>query len=390
MEKPIVACWSSVAYGAFMNAWRREMTSLGWNAELRHHVSEREYRDAKSTFARLKMRWRCYVGYPLKLIRENRRGPERIAVVCSNTFFAPGISSHFSKKRVRTIHLMYDLFPEVLITAGKIREGGLVDRLILAWQRATYRKSAANVFLGERLLSYAEVRHGKIPRSIVIPVGAEGAFFRDKPPAFRESGAKPVVYYGGNYGRMHEIDTILAALADEVCANAVIWRFQGNGPAFPALETAKAAGEISQKIVLGGNLPDAEWTAAMLGADIALVTMLSGAEKVLMPSKTYSALVAGQAILAIAPLASDLADLVLKHDCGWVVEPESLAVGRPEHGVAGLKALIARLAKSPDEILQKRRNAYHAGHEHYDMTVVAKQWDALLRNLATTESATLV
>ena len=159
------------------------------------------------------------------------------------------------------------------------------------------------------------------------------------------------------------------------------WRFQGNGPVFPRLEQAKSEGRLSPGVILGGNLPDADWTEAMLGADIALVTMLPGAEKVLMPSKTYSALVAGQAILAIAPRASDLADLVLKHDCGWVIEPESIAAGRPDAGVAGLKSLLKRLAAHPGEIQRKRENAYRAGHEHYDMAVVARQWDALLRSL---------
>ena len=63
----------------------------------------------------------------------------------------------------------------------------------------------------------------------------------------------------------------------------------------------------------------------MLRAQVALVTIAPGAERVVMPSKTYSALVAGQAILAICRRESDLADLVRQHDCGWVVEP-----GNPE------------------------------------------------------------
>ena len=134
-------------------------------------------------------------------------------------------------------------------------------------------------------------------------------------------------------------------------------------------------------VELGGNLPNAEWVPAMLNADIALVTMIPGAERVVMPSKTYSALVAGQAILAVAPRDSDLADLVIKHDCGWVIEPESLAKGRPGHGVAGLTALLAHLAEHPDEVLRKRENAYRAGHEHYDMSVIARQWDSLLKRV---------
>ena len=54
------------------------MRDLGWDAELRHHVSEREaYRDAKSISGRAKMRWRCYdVGYPFRLLTEGLRWAE--------------------------------------------------------------------------------------------------------------------------------------------------------------------------------------------------------------------------------------------------------------------------------------------------------------------------
>jgi len=38
--------------------------------------------------------------------------------------------------------------------------------------------------------------------------------------------------------------------------------------------------------------------------------MAPGAEQVVMPSKTYSAMMAGQAVLAIAPEESDLVDLI--------------------------------------------------------------------------------
>jgi hypothetical protein len=57
-----------------------------------------------------------------------------------------------------------------------------------------------------------------------------------------------------------------------------------------------------------------------------------------MPSKTYSAMMAGQAILAIAPEDSDLVDLIKAADCGWFVEPGD---------VAGLAAVIDAISSSP-------------------------------------------
>jgi len=56
--------------------------------------------------------------------------------------------------------------------------------------------------------------------------------------------------------------------------------------------------------------------------------MTPGAEQVVMPSKTYSAMMVGQAILAIALVESDLVDLIKTAGCGWCVEPGGLKVAR--------------------------------------------------------------
>ena len=80
------------------------------------------------------------------------------------------------------------------------------------------------------------------------------------------------------------------------------------------------------------KFPCISWVRA---EEVAMVTMISGAENVVLPSKTYSAMAAGQAILAIAP--------------------EAL------HG--------------------KRCRALSATRQYYDVKVVAKQWADLFENL---------
>lgn len=366
-----------------MRAWAREMHRLGYDTELRWQVDENDYRTAKTRWQRLAMRWRCYISYPLNLLWRCRRGPARISIITSNTFYAPGLVALTCAKGVTPIHLVYDLFPDALEADGAWRQNGLASKLVRRWQSMTFEKSALNVFLGEHLLAHAERTHGKIPRTVIIPVGAEGAFFENHPPQPRPEGQLPVLYYGGNLGRMHDLDTVTGTWAmPGPAGDAFRWRFQGNGVGMARLEALAAKHLLPASVSLGGNLPDAEWTQAMLDADIALVTMKPGAERVVMPSKTYSALVSGQAILAIAPRDSDLAELVTRHDCGWVVEPEALARGRADAGVAGLRSLLERLANAPDEIYAKRLNAFRVGHEHYSMRAVAKDWDAALKTLA--------
>jgi glycosyltransferase involved in cell wall biosynthesis len=120
---------------------------------------------------------------------------------------------------------------------------------------------------------------------------------------------------------------------------------------------------------LCGSFPESEWIEAMTGADVALVTMKPGAEDIVMPSKTYSAMAAGQAILAVCPRESDLADTVTKHDCGWVIEPGD---------VAGLRALLESLPQRAAEVLAKRHNSWNAARECYDQKVLAVRWREVL------------
>jgi len=147
--------------------------------------------------------------------------------------------------------------------------------------------------------------------------------------------------------------------------------FHCSGPGKPVLESAVAAlpGSVRARIRIAGPLGGAEWEWTLLAAQAALVTMAPGAEKVVMPSKTYSAMMAGQAILAICPEPSDLADTVRKADCGWVVAPGD---------VSGLAAALDVMQTRPDLLARKRANARAAALEHYSMPVLAKQWTELL------------
>jgi glycosyltransferase involved in cell wall biosynthesis len=158
----------------------------------------------------------------------------------------------------------------------------------------------------------------------------------------------------------------------------VAWRFHATGAGyarFCAAVRPLLAGDAPPDVTLAGNLPDGAWESAMREADVALVTMKRGAERVLVPSKTYSALAAGQAILAVCPGESDLADLVIRHGCGWVIEPGN---------VEGLARAVRQIAGEPEGLLQRRRRARSAGLEHYGLSVIGRRWAELLRAVACT------
>lgn len=133
----------------------------------------------------------------------------------------------------------------------------------------------------------------------------------------------------------------------------------------------------------------------MLAADVGLITMIPGAEAAVMPSKAYSAIVAGQAILAVCPLDSDLAELVLRHDCGWVVVPAGGRSGESfsfphaavHYGPQGLRDVFHRIVSDRDTLHRKRTNAFLAGHRLFSTQAVARQWHALLAGINSSPAA---
>lgn len=363
-----VEFWSSVEYATFQKGLIHALGAAGWKARDRFQVTQADYWGARSRWERLSLRARTYGVYPLSLaIRYGVARRTSIGVVCTNTFYAPLVAACSARRRsTRLVHWVFDLFPDVLLLAGVIRAGGWQERLLRKMVRTTFDRAAVNIFLGERLREYAVSRFGPIPRSVVIPVGCDARPFADARPETAAVGEPLRILYCGNYGRMHEVDTIVSLLQGGVPADSA-FVFRGNGPSFRCLEAVAGPG-----VHLGGNLEEAEWTREMRRAEVALVTMKAGSEGVVMPSKTYSALAAGQAVLAVCPKRSDLAETIEKHQCGWCVEPGD---------VAGLRALVERLAGDRAGVLLRRKNAWQAGQTVFDQKALAGQWTSVFSQL---------
>ena len=213
-------------------------------------------------------------------------------------------------------------------------------------------------------------------------------------PEFRIMHPAPTILYCGNFGNLHDSATLFAywqrATSEERRADGgsdaaksgnprgrdgqstsvfrpAQWRFHCSGPKRAEIESMLRSlrQALSESVHLGGGLSRAEWIAAMEAVEVALVTMTRGAEQVVMPSKTYSAMMSGQAILAISPEDSDLVDLIKEADYGWWVEPGD---------VDGLMEAIAVISTEPEQLLEKRECAFRYAHQNFGQDILAKQW----------------
>jgi glycosyltransferase involved in cell wall biosynthesis len=189
------------------------------------------------------------------------------------------------------------------------------------------RTAVANVVVGDRMGEIVRSRGISSDRVHVIPNWCDDEEIRPIPLADndlrREWGLQDrfVVGYSGNLGRGHEFETVLAAAAYLRGEQNITFLFIGGGNRFD--ELARLVGERGlghlfrflpyqnrALLRLSLGVPDVHW--------ISLKPELEG---LIVPSKFYGIAAAGRPMITVTARHGELAQLVLKHRCGLVVEP---------------------------------------------------------------------
>lgn len=264
--------------------------------------------------------------------------------------------------RAKSVHWIMDLYPEIAVALGEIRDGGL-SRILGGMMRRVYRSAAAVVVLDEDM----EKR--------VAPSGAKLVLIR--PWVFssvlevlaRTPEQTPAAWawlYSGNLGRAHEWETLLNAQQIlERRKVGIRLLFQGGGPSRPVAE-ARAREMGLQDCHWAGYLDEAELPASLLRARVLAVTQRPAAQGLLWPSKLGLILSLPRPILWIGPTEGAIAGLLRSHPAAGIFAP-----GDPE-GVADW--LIAQKGDS----LPVSRALDPAMHRK---TALAA-WETLLERLA--------
>ena len=125
-------------------------------------------------------------------------------------------------------------------------------------------------------------------------------------------------------GATHDLLTILEVAKKMNKLNDEFhFLFIGGGVQLEKLTKFKDDNKISNVTFL--PYQDAEVLPySFTSADYGIVSLGSGAEGLSVPSKTFYLLAAGVAIIAITETGSEIENLVIKNNCGLVVQPENI------------------------------------------------------------------
>ncbi|MBA2749084.1 MAG: glycosyltransferase family 4 protein [Tatlockia sp.] len=275
--------------------------------------------------------------------------------------------------------LIYDLYPDVAVELNVV---STKNWLVQSWNwlnKKIWRQAQSIVVLSstmkERVIAKCpevkdkiSVIHNWANPDWIIPLAKQDNWFAQK----HDLVNKFTVMYSGNMGRCHEMDTIMTA-AKQLQNEDIQFVFIGGG--------------AKQQICVQQDLPNCRFLPyqekhilphSLTACDLSLVSISSGMEGLVAPSKLYGILAAGRPVAAICEPHSYLKLLLSEAKCG--------ATFNNGDGT-GLATFIRRLAQDRELAL----NMGTAGREYLESNftpeIIALEYSKLLRQAVKPETS---
>lgn len=219
---------------------------------------------------------------------------------------------------------VWDLYPEVGVQLGIFRNK-MVIGVVKALEDFCLRRARWVQALAEGFMPNLQLRTRSPDRVVLIPPWLDTDAIQplSRLNSFsRENNLDEafVVLYAGNLGFSQGLENVLEAAGLLAGESGIRFVFVGDGPA--RAELVARAEEIGlSNVTFLPFQPRKRLPEVLATADVALVSLLSGVGSGSLPSKTYSYLASGRAILAITDEDSDLWRLVINSQGGKCVQP---------------------------------------------------------------------
>jgi glycosyltransferase involved in cell wall biosynthesis len=273
---------------------------------------------------------------------------------------------------------MMDLYPEVAIATGLLREGSLACKAFRAVDRACLSRADAVVVLGDRMRKRVSSKGCLIRRIESIHVWSDGEEIRPRPatgsPLRSHWGleGKFVILYSGNFGLGHEGQTIFRAMEILRGNPSIQWLFVGGGRKRSILGRFLSESGVTN-VTFRAYQPREALSSTLAVGDVHLVSIDENFAGIIVPSKFYGALAAGRPVLYVGPRLTEIADTIEEFGCGIIVEP-----GRPDELVAAIMRLVADPALVAS-MGSRARAGFEAG---FSRQIACDRWAALLGKVA--------
>jgi glycosyltransferase involved in cell wall biosynthesis len=272
-------------------------------------------------------------------------------------------------KKYKLYILVYDVFPENLVAAKIISSKSIVYKILSHLYNWAYRKADNLIVIGRDMddLMQKKVKN-QIPTTLITNWADTDSinYYRkqENSKAISWNVTDKIVFcFAGNFGRVQGVDLLLE-LAGSINDDNFSLLFLGKGAMLEKIQE-KADGK---KIIYGGTFLAAEKNIFLNSFDIGIVSLSDNMYGLGVPSKTYSNMASGKAILYIGDPSSEIALMVKENKIGWIVKSNDFE---------GLKTTVLEILKNPAQVREYGDRAREVVVESYSKKSVLKKYEAL-------------
>ena len=275
-----------------------------------------------------------------------------VIIVETDPFFLPVVGELLRRRFTGSSLICYlqDLYPDIAVAVGKIREG-FVTRTLRWILFNVYRRSEKVIVLSRDMQQRCELLGVPSPLLEVIPNWADidAIVPKKMDNSFRcrhELQDRFVVMYSGNMGLAHELDSIIDAAEELRNRIDIKWVFIGDGARRHALENRVKARNL-QNVRFLPYQPRCTLGESLSAADVHLVSVRPSASPCVMPSKLYGILASGTPTIALAVTGSELQEVIQTNAVGLTCEPgDSQALVNHIRRLADDRPLVETLGRN--------------------------------------------
>jgi len=272
------------------------------------------------------------------------------------------------------VFVLQDLFPRSASLTGILPSKGPILSLWKLLISLVIANSRSTVVLSESMRSRATSEYMCSSKYEVIPNWSV------QPPHQINKRAATLTYeweldnslvvqYSGNFGRLHDIITVLEA-ARLTQHYPIKYLFIGDGAKRAYLDKYTQSFEMSN-VILKPFQPRSSLMESLAVADLSLVTLIPGATDTVAPSKLYGILASGRPVLFVGNSNSEIAQFISTNRCGFVFD-----IG----DVEGLVSCLLELLTNKTLISAAAKCAYSAYVNNYGVSKSSAMYVSLLKN----------
>jgi colanic acid biosynthesis glycosyl transferase WcaI len=273
------------------------------------------------------------------------------------------------------VFLCEDIFPEVA-TLLEDFHSSIVNDALARVNRFLVRKARRVIALGDTMKRRLVEGKGADPAKVTVihnwaDCTAVAPGPRDNPFA-REHGLvnKFVALHAGNIGLSQDLEIVLHAAEQLRERPDIVFVFVGDGAKKADLQDIAERRELRNVLFLPYQ-PREAMGQSYATADVSLISLKRGLAGVIVPSKVYNVLASGRPCVAAVESDCEVAGIIQRAGCGYVVAPGD---------AAALRARIVELAANRECAVAMGVRARDAALE-FDRPRQVAAYDALLREV---------